>query len=330
MTDIIDAVQLQSVGDSLIELFEITLRDQATPIAYFTSGLDADSKNIYFPTSDGTSLEEYVAIPIHMSEIKTESDGPQNRPILSMANLVTLGRTLVDNDDGDSDETTWSALLEANNIYKAEDVIGARVKYRRTLLKKTYRETDVAGWSTTLPEEFPSSTYIIDRLKTESAIAVSYELASSFDLENVKLPNRVVVGKYCPWKYQGIAIDGAAGGSGCTWTNTTDQGRYFDIDDTLITDDINTISAYSAASVYSIGNKVKTTTGGFVKIWECIRPLSASFDAPPETSRSYWKRIDVCGKLISSCKARYHSTGASENRDRPLPFGGFPGTRKFR
>lgn len=330
MTDIIDAVQLQTVGDSLIELFEITLKNQTTPIALLTAGLDADSKNIYFPTADGTSLEEYVAIPIDISDTKIDSEGPQNRPTLSMANLVALGRTIVDNDDGDSDETTWSALLQANNIYKAEDIIGAKVVYRRTLLKKTYRQTDVAGWTTTLPDEFPSSTYIIDRLKTETAIAVSYELASPFDLENVKLPNRVVVGKYCPWKYQGIAIDGLQGGSGCTWTNTTDQGSYYDIDDNLITDDIATISAYSAASSYAVGDKVKTTTNGFVKIWEAIVAVPTSFDAPPETSAAYWKRIDVCGKLISSCKARYHGTGGDENRARSLPFGGFPGTRKFR
>jgi len=338
MTDIIDTVQVQSVADSLINLFEITLKGQTTPLVYATSGLDENSKNIYFPTTDGTSLEEYIAMPIGISEITLSADGPQNRPTLTMGNLITLGRTLVSNADGDSDETTWSKILEANNIVKPEDMIGSTVIHRRTLLKKTYRETDVAGWTTTLPNEFPSMKYIIDRLSTETAMAVAYELASPFDLEGVKVPGRVVVGKYCPWKYQGIAIDGINGGSGCSWGFTTGQGSFYDINDNLITNNISSIPTYSAASSYSVGNKVKTLTtvgsDSWVRIYECLKAVSVAADYPPETSRSYWTRIDVCGKLISSCKVRFHGTdGTGESSGssiRPLPFGGFPGTRKFR
>ena len=40
----------------------------------------------------------------------------------------------------------------------------------------------------------------------------------------------------------------------------------------------------------------------------------------------------VCGKTLNSCKIRYQgvdSNGDPVNRLIPLPFGGFPGTRKF-
>ena len=42
---------------------------------------------------------------------------------------------------------------------------------------------------------------------------------------------------------------------------------------------------------------------------------------------------DVCGKSLTSCKIRFHPKYAgtlSTNTDIALPFGGFPGSRKFK
>ena len=54
------------------------------------------------------------------------------------------------------------------------------------------------------------------------------------DLEGVKLPNRIVVGKYCNWEYQGVENNRG----GCTWkansqinVGTTSHKAYFTIDD---------------------------------------------------------------------------------------------------
>ena len=44
----------------------------------------------------------------------------------------------------------------------------------------------------------------MDRIATEDRTMVQFELASPFDVDNIKLPNRVVVGKYCSWEYQGL------------------------------------------------------------------------------------------------------------------------------
>ena len=71
----------------------------------------------------------------------------------------------------------------------------------------------------------------------------------------------------------------------------------------------------------------------------------------PGEAPSHWVRGDVCGKLLNSCKLRYQaqklhtatttpvmSTGVgfnfltshTLNTEVSLPFGGFPGSRKFR
>lgn len=329
MTDIIDTVQLQSIDDSLVDLFEITLRGSTDVDVRFVSGLAEGTDNIYFPTTNGQALKEYIGLPANIGNIQIDSSGAANRPIFEIANLISLGRSIENNSDGSEDEQTWQEVLESKNIAKPEDILGARLTYRRTLLKNTYRVADVPGWTTTLPIEFPKGSYIMERVKGESPLMVSYELTSPFDLEKVKIPNRTIVGKYCSWKYQGIAIDQDER-SGCTYpTSDSAQSKFFDIDDNELT---SITSGYTAQNSYAIGTKVKYPTSGFVKIWEVLVNPSG-VNAPPVEGSRYWKRVDVCGKTLKSCKARFQgidTNGDPVNRLIALPFGGFPGTRKFK
>lgn len=328
MTDIIDTVQLQSIEDSLVELFEITLRGSNDIDVRFVSGLAEGTDNIYFPTADGQSLNEYIALPASIGNIEIDSAGAANRPIFEIANLISLGRSIESNSDGSGDEQTWQQILDSKGIEKPEDILGARLTYRRTLFKNTYKVADVSGWTTTAPIEFPKTSYIMERIKAETGVMVSYELVSPFDLEKIKLPNRTIVGKYCPWKYQGIAIDQDER-SGCTYpTDGSVQSKFFNIEDEEIT---GITSGYTAQASYTAGTKIKYPTSGFVKIWEAVVNPSG-LNAPPVEGSRYWKRIDVCGKTLNSCKIRYQgvdSNGDPVNRLIPLPFGGFPGTRKF-
>ena len=71
-------------------------------------------------------------------------------------------------------------------------------------------------------------------------------------------------------------------------------------------------------------------------IWRAVR---ASTGITPGTNESAWTRGDTCGKLLKSCKIRYQGmpilNGVSVpspvyDTNIPLPFGAFPGTRKFR
>lgn len=344
MSDIIDTVQLQEVDDSLIVLFDITL--PSGTVTHFFDGLDDGTTNIYFPQKEisGSTypLKEYVAIPIQVEGIEFSSTGASNRPTLSLANIPILSRNISNNSDGVEDENDILDILNAEGVTNNEDLLNSKVVVRRTLLSKIYSSSDSAPSSS--PVEFPSQTYVIDRVASENNIVVQFELATPMDIEGVLLPNRVVIGKYCPWKYQGhfypdrskSPVESLKEG-GCTWPLDS-RGRFFDKDDNIITKNISSIPTYDSSTQNtsrSVGYKTKTIRDGHTEIWEAIRAVPAETSNGqhnPTTSRTYWKRLDVCGKTLNSCKIRFQGNNSNEdlNTSFALPFGGFPGAKQFR
>lgn len=328
MTNLIDTVQIQEIGDALIELFDITLPDGVTTVR-FMNGLDEGIENLYFPqkTISNTTypLHEYVAMPIQIEGLSSSSSGTLARPTLTLVNFPALSRTYENNSDGNSDETVLLDVLSENGIVSNRDLLNSVVVYRRTLYKYTYKEGDQPP--TTAPVEFPSAKFIFDRVASEDNILVSFELANPMDIEGVKLPNRVIIGKYCPWKYQGheLSRDG-----GCTWPKNS-KGRFYDINNVLITANISSISTYNPSTPYSLEEndtppiRVKTDTNGHTQIWRLKRNAPAG--KSPENNSYYWYREDVCGKLISSCRIRFQE---EDNKNFVLPFGGFPGAKSFK
>jgi phage-related protein len=351
MSDIIDTVQLQEIDDAIVVLFDITL--PSGTVVYFFNGLEDGTTNLYFPEkeidSDDSSatynkypLKEYVAIPIEITGIEVTSSGASNRPTLSLANIPVLSRSIVNNSDGTDDENDIRDILNSEGILNNEDLLNSRVIIRRTLLSKTY--TSSASAPSSSPIEFPSQTYAIDRVSKENNLVVQFELATPIDIEGVLLPNRVVIGKYCPWKYQGYfepdrsqnpVVSSKDGG--CTWPIDS-RGRFFDKDDNIITKNISSIPTYDNTTQNgprSAGYKTKTVRNGHTEIWEAIRAVPAETSNGqhnPTTSRGYWKRLDVCGKTLNSCKIRFQGNNANEdlNTTFALPFGGFPGAKQFR
>lgn len=340
MSDIIDTVQLQETDDALLVLFDITLPNGT--LVYLFNGLDEGDDNLYFPqkaldTESSSStynkypLKEYVSMPIDISGIEVSGTGASNRPMLTMANIPVLSRSIVNNSDGVDDEYDILDLLAKENLTKNEDLLGSRVSVRRTLASKTYRRTDTAPSSS--PVEFPTQSYIIDRVASESNILAEFELANPMDVEGVKLPNRVVIGKYCPWRYQGHFLPDNEGNpskdGGCIWPLDS-EGRFFDIDNNVITKDITTITAWTSSATFSAGAKVKTITNGHTQIWEALRAVPANKE--PFAQKFYWKRLDVCGKTLTSCKLRFQGNNTNDVLDTKhvLPFGGFPGTKQFK
>ena len=329
MTDLIDTVQLQEVDDAIIELFDITLpayEGQTSTTVHLFNGLDAGTDSIWFPPRAGinATLNEYSAFPIEMEGLSTSATGAQARPTLTTANLPSLigGQS--------SNETILIDILEDGGFTKNSDLIGTRVEYRRTLLSKAF---SAAGTGTAI--EFPAQIFVIDRVSAENSISVAFELTSPIDLEGLQLPNRVVIGRYCPWKYQG-RVSAIADDGGCTWpldgvfgthsNGTASTERFYRIDDSLIP----ATSLWDDTLTYATESLVHTITGSHKRIWEAIRPIPVNKN--PDTNPFYWKRVDVCGKRLSSCKIRYqgNSNDTNLNSAVPLPFGGFPGARTYK
>jgi len=377
MTDLIDIVQKTALDDAFIELFDITIsygNNQSVDI-HLIDGLDPDSLNIWMPyeQSNGTRIwAEYLACPIAIEGISIDSAGAISRPTLSIANIASMARSLSDysattpaNSDGFENETNIDAILKGLNIVKNEDVLGSIVQYRKTLLKNTFVKSSDAGspavdrWypydhptktgdgagiydiNDTIPSaiEFSPQRFILDRIAGETNIIVQFELANPLDVQGLKIPNRYVIGKYCPWEYKG-AVAGSIK-SGCPWKSdiyTTrgnfSQGTSYSSNDVVVD---------NGRRYYVIGDPSNAGVEESVSADNLAHPGTWGhgpwFDIDNANTT---EANDSCGKTIQACKLRFHPKGtaqnsngdtilsAHQNTEIPLPFGGFPGSRKFK
>lgn len=365
---IIATTQGQEISDSVVELFQLTNPRTDQPILYFHAGQEENPEgqfvDITFRDSEAPYTERtYNALPMSLEGQKLEADGATNRPTLTVANVLT----------------TFSDAL-ANFSYG--DLVGYKLIKRTTL--QSHLNSGTTGAQGTAPIEFPQVSYLIDRVASETNMAVTFELAVPFDLENIKVPARVVLGKYCNWVYKGHSL---GHGGGCTWKslrnvgasgtqyvflNERDEyvipasttqfanaasydptadytsptiviynGKYWQatedstgelpLDDTGYWDIVHGYTTWSS----SAGSYAK---GAFVfndgNLWKCILAHTAAASKEPEANSAYWTVGDVCGKTLKSCSRRFgvkaNNVPFREWVNRGLPFGGFPGSDKYR
>lgn len=232
--------------------------------------IELNNKTFYVNRLSTTTVELFTT-----SDLSTSEDGTSHTGYTSGGTLTTQGGPL------------------DVNFERNEDLIGTKIVYRQTFASKLNK----SGTSET---EFPPQVYYVDRIASENNIFVVFELASPLDLEKAKVPARNIIGQYCAWRYQG-AIEGFGGG--CLWSYNGDQHRFFRDDDSALPD-IGTITAWASGDSYNAETLVKTVdaTTGQIQIWEAV---FASSGKDPLYYRKYWKRVDLCGKTLNSCKIRF-------------------------
>lgn len=319
-------VQTQEIDSGLVELFEVTLPNGTT--LYFHPGIDSDLTDVQFrdktepanPVIAGTfivgtiysiinagtnadptnytligaanntagttftatgvgsgtgqatqvnhTIRDYIPMPMVIDGLEIQADGASSRPAFTIANIGSLFQTELGN-------------------FKNDDLIGQRIKRRQTLRKYLVGGAQDAS----PPIEFSTQEYIIDRVADENSLSITYEVATPFDLENIQIPRRIVVGKYCSWKYQGHA---SGKGGGCTWNtdgavNYDGDGTvrahkaYFDFDDKPLVL-AETFADYVASTAYTTVSYV--THAG--KFWVCT--VAGTGNTPSITS-SFWKEV---------------------------------------
>ena len=91
----------------------------------------------------------------------------------------------------------------------------------------------------------------------------------------------------------------------------------------------NVVNTIFRATAAGSGTGVAQEISNQVQVWEA---LFDNADKNPRHHRKYWKRIDLCGKSLTSCKIRFQGNANNDDLDSavPLPFGGFPGSKKFK
>jgi lambda family phage minor tail protein L len=182
---------------AIIELFELTLDTTlhgSSDTYRWHNGCNANvTGNI---TWNGNT---YTRLPIQAEGFDYTNTGTLPRPSLTVANI---------------DGTVSTLLLLVNATTPGNDLGGATVKRIRTL--KKYLDGEAAADP---HAKFPDEIWYIDRKSGESRDAVSFELASKFDLAGVMLPKRQVIANICQWRYRSTEC----GYTGSNYWNVNDQ-----------------------------------------------------------------------------------------------------------
>jgi lambda family phage minor tail protein L len=165
---------------AIIELFELTLNTTlhgSSDTYRWHNGCNANvTGNIVWNSNT------YIRLPIKADGFDYTNTGTLPRPTLTVANL---------------DSTISTLLILVNATTPGNDLGGATVKRIRTLKKF------LDGEATADPHaKFPDEIWYVDRKASESRDAVSFELASKFDMAGMMLPKRQLIANVCQWNYR--------------------------------------------------------------------------------------------------------------------------------
>ena len=198
---------------AIIELFELRLDSAlhgSNDIYRWHAGTNADvTGNIVF------GGQTYERIPVKADGFEYTNTGTLPRPTLTVSNLGS--------------EIT-AILLVVNATTKGNDLGGAEVRRIRTL--KKYLDGESAADPNV---QFPQERWFIDRKASETRDAVSFELASKFDLAGQSIPKRQLIANVCQWKYRS---------SECSYAGT----NYFDVNGNSVTTEAEDVCGKRIAS----------------------------------------------------------------------------------
>ena len=215
--------------------------------------------------------------------------------------------------------------------------------------------------------QFPPDIYFVDRKSAETVNVLELELASPFDTQDLKLPARVVNDFNCPWTYRGEgccyewsqqnnsadSIYGKSNDSTHTHENSnldckttpnpipngnepnlngaappvathtnelisTILGQNVEFNITNGQDEWNPNTTYSKGQ--SIRVKIKGVNYYFVS-----KTNGNKGNIPP--NNDHWV-ADQCSKTLDGCRLRWRNNPELGILDGPLPFGGFPTSRR--
>ena len=171
---------------ALVELFildisELTVTEGITPPAgtvfrFYNGGLNELEDIVVWATNS------YTPFPIEVTGYSAEGNKQSPRPILTISNLDAIIQEL---------------------IIAYDDLLGAKVIRKRTFAKFLDGINFCDGNPYEDPtQEMPETIFYVNKKLSESIEVISFELASPWDVEDLKLPRRIMSRDTCPWKYR--------------------------------------------------------------------------------------------------------------------------------
>jgi len=177
-TQLHNASLLDLEPDTIVELFEVDLGEE-------------DGFYRFHPGKNGTkdiilNKRIYYSLPIEADGYEVRGDGQLPRPKLTIANPQGI----------------FSDIIK-----KRADLVGKNIIRKRIYLKFLDNENfpnNINPFGIPDPESrFDDDIYKINKKITENKYVIEFELVSPLELEDVKVPARIMIAGYCPWKYRG-------------------------------------------------------------------------------------------------------------------------------
>lgn len=143
--------------------------------------------------------QTYNAAPLSIDGLEYNGRGQLPRPKVQISNIRSLMTALI---------LTYG------------DPLGSKVVVRRTLAKFLDGVNFPGGANPTADPtaQFPDDIFFVNQRTVENREVVEFELAASFDFQNLQLPRRPIVQNVCVWRYRGAE---------CGYTGNA----YFDMND---------------------------------------------------------------------------------------------------
>lgn len=258
-------INKQRVDSEVVELFEIVIDNTTVRFTnHPTNFLFSERNSPYI-------IREYIALPLYFSGYDQKSEGAYSRPTITFANILSTFKTETSNND----------------------LIGKKIIRRKTLAK--YQaigdvNEDPPNPSVFAPIEMPIQVFTIDRIESENAQSITFELTSGFDLAGVMVPNRYILSNTCTWLYQGLSLTGATvgAGGGCTWKTTNNNPgftvRYDSNDRPIISGTVsNTLSSITGQSVTE--DTVYKIAVPSTSLFDYYQALNTTASSTPESFR---------------------------------------------
>jgi lambda family phage minor tail protein L len=292
--------------------------------------------------------EDYHPLPIITDGFQVNSDGSMPRPTITFASV----RGIEDEVQKDTVAYYFRSLKRA--ILQLDNMMGAKVIRVRTFYKFLDAANNLAGVGDFVKgvdknPEFPRETYYVQRKVSEDKHGIKLELSSVLDMQNFKLPSRLVMASRCPWQYRGAGCCYEFKAAGVVDEHeSTEHLPDFappiaNEEDELISKDVtgydpltvtsSNVLAYDIEKTggYAVEDVVYITKNDIRYYYVAKKIVPEGAYPPPHTD--YWEP-DRCSKTLAGCKLRWGSggsalkiKGASNVKARLfLPFGGFPGT----
>lgn len=125
----------------------------------------------------------FLPLPIEFTGVSKQSDGPSNRPTLTVGNV---------------DGYFFGVINKYNSL------IGAKLTRYRVESRHLDAVNFVNGNPTANPNEYVADSYAFNRAESYNKLQATFELSLPTETDGASIPARTILASVCPFQYRGV------------------------------------------------------------------------------------------------------------------------------